>query len=164
MCDLKLLFDTSEKYVSTLVSEKAFNKYLLNQWKMLGPKNKLSRFYQSKLGCREQNTLQLVIHLKKIIGHAAKSLQSSPTLCNPRDFILGTNSQNHTSELTPKELCSSFLRSLTSSELRDCGHCLEATRIKKLPLPQWAPESHYTTCNLNQQNGRTTHASWRSQN
>ena len=126
---------------------------------MLGPKNKLSRLYQSKLGCREQNTLQLVIHFKRIIGHAAKSLQSSPTLCDPRDssppgspvpgilqarvlewvaiaFILGSNSQNHTSELTPTELCSSFLRSLTSSELRDCGHCLEATRIKKLPLPQ----------------------------
>ena len=54
-------------YVSTLVSEKAFNKYLLSQWKMCGPKNKLSRLYQSKLGCREQNTLQLVIHLKRII-------------------------------------------------------------------------------------------------
>ena len=85
--------------------------------------------------------------------------QSCPTLSDPMDcsppgssvhgifqarvlewvaiaFILGSNSQNHTSELTPKELCSSFLRSLTSSELQDCGHCLEATRIKKLPLPQ----------------------------
>ena len=54
----------------------------------------------------------------------------------PTPVFLPGESRGQRSLVAPKELCSSFLRSLTSSELQDCGHCLEATRIKKLPLPQ----------------------------